>query len=128
MFGCDQPIIIQMLEYNAPGPLGAAEGVKMELIDCGYPLLEDVIVTGDPMVAFKDADYVVMVGGIPRKDGMTRADLLSVNGGLFKTQGDAIDKVAKKTVKVFVIANPANTNCLIAPRMPHQSPRRTSWP
>ena len=123
MFGCDQPVIIQMLEYNAPGPLGAAEGVKMELIDCGYPLLEDVTVSGDPMEAFKDADYVVMIGGIPRKDGMTRADLLSVNGGLFKTQGEAIDKVAKKTVKVFVVANPANTNCLICSEHAKSIPR-----
>ena len=89
------------------------EGVKMELQDCAFPKLVGVECTDDPKVAFKDADVVFLVGSFPRKDGMDRADLLEKNGGIFKVQGEALSEVARKTVKVIVVGNPANTNCQI---------------
>lgn len=112
MLGPDTPVILQLLEV-APA-LGALGGVKMELDDCAFPLLRDVVVTDDPNVAFGDADVALLVGAMPRKDGMERKDLLSANGGIFKPQGQAIGKNAKKDVKVLVVGNPANTNALIA--------------
>lgn len=112
MLGPDTPVILQLLEVTPA--LGALGGVKMELDDCAFPLLHDVVMTDDPNIAFGDADVALLVGAMPRKDGMERKDLLSANGGIFKPQGQAIGKNAKKDVKVLVVGNPANTNALIA--------------
>jgi len=112
MLGPDTPIILQLLEITPA--LGALGGVKMELDDCAFGSLIDVIMTDDPNIAFGDADIAMLVGAMPRKDGMERADLLSANGGIFKPQGQAISANAKKEVKVLVVGNPANTNALIA--------------
>ena len=112
MLGPDTPVILQLLEVTPA--LGALGGVKMELDDCAFPLLHDVVMTDDPNIAFGDADVALLVGAMPRKDGMERKDLLSANGGIFKPQGQAISKNAKKDVKVLVVGNPANTNALIA--------------
>ena len=112
MLGPDTPVIIQLLEVTPA--LKALEGVKMELDDCAFPLLAGVVGTDDANVAFADADVALLVGAMPRKAGMERADLLSANGGIFKPQGEAIARVAKKDVKVLVVGNPANTNALIA--------------
>ncbi|MFM8955783.1 MAG: malate dehydrogenase [Actinomycetota bacterium] len=112
MLGADTPVILQLLEVTPA--LGALNGVKMELEDCAYPTLVDVVTTDNPDSAFGDADIALLVGAMPRKDGMERADLLSANGGIFKPQGRALAKNAKKNVKVLVVGNPANTNALIA--------------
>ncbi len=112
MLGPDTPIILQLLEITPA--LGALGGVKMELDDCAFAPLVDVVMTDDPNIAFGDADIAMLVGAMPRKDGMERADLLSANGGIFKPQGQAISANAKKDVKVLVVGNPANTNALIA--------------
>lgn len=112
MLGQDQPVILQLLEITPA--LKALDGVHMELDDCAFPLLHGVVKSDDPMVAFKDADYAILVGGIPRKAGMERSDLLNLNGGIYKPQGEALAAVASKNVKVLVVGNPANTNCLIA--------------
>jgi len=112
MLGPDTPVILQLLEVTPA--LGALGGVKMELDDCAFSLLVDVICTDDANVAFGDADIAMLVGAMPRKDGMERSDLLSANGGIFKPQGQAISANAKKNVKVLVVGNPANTNSLIA--------------
>ncbi len=112
MLGPDTPVILQLLEVTPA--LGALNGVKMELEDCAYPQLVDVITTDDANVAFGDTDIALLIGAMPRKDGMERADLLTANGGIFKPQGRAIAKNAKKNVKVLVVGNPANTNAFIA--------------
>ena len=112
MLGQDQPVILQLLEITPA--LKALDGVHMELDDCAFPLLHGVVKSDDPNVAFKDADYAILVGGIPRKAGMERSDLLNLNGGIYKPQGEALAAHAKKDVKVLVVGNPANTNCLIA--------------
>jgi malate dehydrogenase len=112
MLGQDQPVILQLLEITPA--LKALDGVHMELDDCAFPLLAGVVKSDDPKVAFKDADYAILVGGIPRKAGMERSDLLNLNGGIYKPQGEALAAVANKNVKVLVVGNPANTNCLIA--------------
>ena len=112
MLGADTPVILQLLEVTPA--LGALNGVKMELEDCAYPTLVDVVTTDNADSAFGDADIALLVGAMPRKDGMERADLLSANGGIFKPQGRALAKNAKKNVKVLVVGNPANTNALIA--------------
>lgn len=112
MLGPDTPVILQLLEITPA--LGALGGVKMELDDCAFAPLVDVVMTDDPNVAFGDADIAMLVGAMPRKDGMERADLLAANGGIFKPQGQAISANAKKDVKVLVVGNPANTNALIA--------------
>ena len=112
MLGPDTPVILQLLEITPA--LKALEGVKMELDDCAFPLLDGVVCTDDANVAFGDADVALLVGAMPRKDGMERKDLLSANGGIFKPQGEAIAKNAKKDIKVLVVGNPANTNALIA--------------
>jgi malate dehydrogenase len=112
MLGPDQPVILQMLEITPA--LGALRGVTMELDDCAFPLLAGTVETDDPNVAFGDADYALLVGAMPRKDGMERADLLGANGGIFKPQGEALSASAKRDVKVLVVGNPANTNALIA--------------
>ncbi len=112
MLGTDQPVILQMLEITPA--LGALEGVTMELDDCAFPLLAGTVQTDDANVAFGDADYALLVGAMPRKDGMERADLLEANGGIFGPQGKAINDNASKDIKVLVVGNPANTNALIA--------------
>jgi malate dehydrogenase len=112
MLGEDQPVILQLLEITPA--LKALQGVVMELQDCAFPLLAGIVTSDDPMVAFKDADYALLVGAMPRKAGMERSDLLSANGGIFKPQGHALSEVASRTVKVLVVGNPANTNALIA--------------
>src|SRR5688572_10889996 len=112
MLGPDQPVILQMLEITPA--LGALQGVAMELEDCAFPLLHGIVQTDDADVAFGDIDYALLVGAMPRKEGMERSDLLSANGGIFKPQGEALSRSAKRDVKVLVVGNPANTNCLIA--------------
>ena len=112
MLGPDTPVILQLLEITPA--LKALEGVKMELDDCAFPLLADVVGTDDADVAFGDADVALLVGAMPRKAGMERADLLNANGGIFKPQGEALGRSAKRDVKVLVVGNPANTNALIA--------------
>ena len=112
MLGPDTPVILQLLEVTPA--LGALGGVKMELDDCAFSPLVDVITTDDANVAFGDADIALLVGAMPRKEGMERSDLLSANGGIFKPQGAAISANAKKNIKVLVVGNPANTNSLIA--------------
>ena len=112
MLGEDQPVILQLLE-STPA-LGSLRGVAMELEDCAFPLLTEVVETDDPDVAFGDAGVALLVGAMPRKAGMERSDLLSANGGIFKPQGEALGRSAAKDVKVLVVGNPANTNSLIA--------------
>jgi len=112
MLGANTPVILQLLEVTPA--LGALNGVKMELEDCAYSPLVDVVTTDNADVAFGDADIALLIGAMPRKDGMERADLLTANGGIFKPQGRAIAKNAKKNVKVLVVGNPANTNSFIA--------------
>jgi malate dehydrogenase len=112
MLGPDTPVALQLLEITPA--LGALNGVKMELDDCAFPLLTEVICTDDADVAFGDADVALLVGAMPRKAGMERSDLLSANGGIFKPQGQALGRSAKKDIKILVVGNPANTNALIA--------------
>jgi malate dehydrogenase len=112
MLGKDQPVILHLLEITPA--LKALNGVIMELKDCAFPLLAGVVATDDPMVAFKDVDFALLVGAMPRKQGMERSDLLSANGGIFKPQGEALSEVASRNVKILVVGNPANTNALIA--------------
>lgn len=112
MLGPDTPVILQLLEITPA--LKALDGVHMELEDCAFPLLAGVVKTDDPTVAFGDVDVAMLVGAMPRKAGMERADLLSANGGIFKPQGEALGAAAKRDVKVLVVGNPANTNALIA--------------
>jgi len=114
MLGPDTPISLQLLEITPA--LGALEGVRMELDDCAFPLLTEVVCTDDADTAFGDADVAILVGSMPRKAGMERADLLSANGGIFKPQGEALSRSATPNVKVLVVGNPANTNALIAQR------------
>ncbi len=112
MFGPETEVELQLLELEHALP--ALEGVAMELDDCAFPLLKNIICTANLEVAMKDADWALLVGSVPRKDGMERADLLKINGGIFSQQGKAINDFANKDVKVFVVGNPCNTNCLIA--------------
>ena len=112
MLGPDTPVALQLLEITPA--LGALEGVRMELDDSAFPLLSEIVCTDDPDRAFGDADIALLVGAMPRKAGMERADLLSANGGIFKPQGEALSRSAKRDVKVLVVGNPANTNALIA--------------
>ncbi len=112
MFGPDTEVELQLLELEQA--LGALKGVAMELDDCAFPLLKKITCTSDLNVAMNDVNWAILVGSVPRKDGMERADLLSINGGIFTKQGKAINDNAAKNVKVFVVGNPCNTNCLIA--------------
>ena len=114
MLGKDQPVILQLLEVPFEKAQQALKGVMMELDDCAFPLLAGMIGTDDPKVAFKDADYALLVGSRPRGPGMERADLLKVNGEIFIGQGQALNEVASRDVKVLVVGNPANTNAYIA--------------
>ena len=112
MLGPDQPVILQLLEITPA--MDALSGVIMELNDCAFPLLADVVGTDDANVAFKDTDYALLVGARPRGPGMERSDLLSANGKIFGPQGKALNDHASRDVKVLVVGNPANTNTLIA--------------
>ncbi|EPG75212.1 malate dehydrogenase [Leptospira fainei serovar Hurstbridge str. BUT 6] len=112
MFGSDTPVEIQMLELEAALP--AAKGVIMELEDCAFPLLQKVTVSSDLDTAFKDINWALLVGSVPRKAGMERGDLLKINGGIFVNQGKALEKNAASDLRVLVVGNPCNTNCLIA--------------
>ncbi|MDR7094786.1 malate dehydrogenase [Hydrogenophaga laconesensis] len=123
MLGKDQPVILQLLEIPDEKAQKALKGVIMELEDCAFPLLAGVIPTGDPEVAFKDADYALLVGARPRGPGMERADLLAANAQIFTAQGKALDKVASRNVKVLVVGNPANTNAYIAMKSAPSLPR-----
>jgi len=114
MLGKDQPVILQLLEVPVEGPQKALKGVMMELEDCAFPLLVGMEAHSDPMTAFKDTDYALLVGSMPRKAGMERAELLSINGQIFIGQGKALDAVASRDCKVLVVGNPANTNAWIA--------------
>lgn len=112
MLGPDQPVILHLLEITPAMP--AVEGVVMELNDCAFPLLHDIVATDDANVAFKDVDFALLVGARPRGPGMERKDLLEANGAIFGPQGKALNDHAKRDVKVLVVGNPANTNALIA--------------
>ena len=123
MLGPDQPVILQMLEITPA--LGALQGVAMELDDCAFPLLAGMVITDDPKVAYKDADYALLVGARPRGPGMERKDLLEANAAIFSVQGKAINEVASRDIKVLVVGNPANTNALITQRnAPDINPRQ----
>ena len=114
MLGKDQPVILQLLELPLEKPQKALEGVMMELDDCAFPLLAGMIGTGDPKVAFKDAEHALLVGAKPRGPGMERKDLLMDNAKIFIEQGKALNEVASRDVRVIVVGNPANTNAYIA--------------
>ena len=112
VFGANRKVILQLLEI--PQVLGALEGVAMELNDCSFATLQDVVVTDDPNKAFRDCNWAILVGGFPRKQGMERKDLLGKNAEIFVTQGKALAANAAKDVRILVVANPCNTNCLVA--------------
>ncbi len=114
MFGPDQPVILQMIEIPADEPMAALRGVAMELEDCAFPLLTDVVLTSDPAEGFRDASWALLVGSKPRGKGMERGDLIRENGPIFTGQGRAINDHAASDVRVVVVGNPCNTNCLIA--------------
>jgi len=123
VFGKDQPIILHLLDI-AP-MMGVLYGVVMEIQDCAMPLVVDVVATEDPDCAFRDIDAAFLVGAMPRREGMERKDLLAANVKIFKAQGEALDKFAKKSVKILVVGNPANTNALMcshyAPSIPKEN-------
>ncbi len=112
MFGADQPVVLRLLEIE-PG-MRALEGVVMELEDCAFPLVDSIVQTSDLKTAFDGTSWALLVGSVPRKAGMERGDLLNVNGGIFGPQGQAIAANAASDVRVVVVGNPCNTNCLIA--------------
>ena len=114
MLGKDQPVILQLLEIPDEKAQKALKGVMMELEDCAFPLLVGMEAHSDPMTAFKDTDYALLVGSRPRGPGMERAELLAINGAIFTAQGKALNAVASRNVKVLVVGNPANTNAYIA--------------
>src|SRR5881396_2821212 len=125
MLGKDQPVILQLLELPIDKVQAALKGVMMELEDCAFPLLVGISGTGDPKLAFKDAEIALLVGAKPRGPGMERKDLLLENAKIFTEQGKALDQVASRNIKVLVVGNPANTNAYIAmksaPSLPAQS-------
>lgn len=123
MLGKDQPVILQLLEIPDEKAQKALKGVMMELEDCAFPLLAGMEAHADPMTAFKDTDYALLVGARPRGPGMERKDLLSANAQIFTAQGKALDKVASRNVKVLVVGNPANTNAYIAMKSAPSLPR-----
>jgi malate dehydrogenase len=123
MLGKGQPVVLSLLEVPMEKPQQALKGVIMELEDCAFPLLVGIEAHGDPMTAFKDADYALLIGSRPRGPGMERAELLAVNAEIFTAQGKALDKVASRNVKVLVVGNPANTNAYIAMKSAPSLPR-----
>ena len=122
MLGPDQPVILSLLEITPA--LDALRGVVMELEDCSFPTLAGIVPTDDANVAFGDVNYALLVGSVPRKEGMERSDLLKINGGIFTGQGKALSDNAAKDIRILVVGNPANTNCLIAmnsaPNIPNE--------
>ena len=124
MLGRDQPVILELLEVPMDKPQQALRGVMMELQDCAFPLLAGMNAHGDPMTAFKDVDYALLIGSRPRGPGMERAELLAVNAEIFTAQGKALNAVASRNVKVLVVGNPANTNAYIAMKSAPDLPRR----
>jgi malate dehydrogenase len=125
MLGREQPVILQLLDL--PAAQGVLRGVAMELEDCAFPMLQQIIITDDARLAFRDAEVVLMVGARPRSKGMERKDLLEANGAIFSTQGRLLNEVAARHVKVLVVGNPANTNALIAMKnAPDLDPRNFS--
>ncbi len=112
MFGATTPVELSLLELE--GALPALKGVVMELEDCAFPLLKKVTISSDPVVAFKECDWALLIGSVPRKAGMERGDLLKINAGVFLTQGKALAQSAKADCKVLVVGNPCNTNAFIA--------------
>jgi malate dehydrogenase len=123
MLGKDQPIILQLLEITPA--LDALKGVIMEIEDCAFPLIHDIVGTDDANVAFKDCDYALLVGSRPRSKGMERKDLIEANAAIFSVQGKAINDHASRNIKILVVGNPANTNSLIAQRnAPDIDPRQ----
>jgi len=124
MLGKDQPVILQLLEIPDEKAQKALKGVMMELEDCAFPLLTGMQDHGDPMTAFKDTDYAILVGARPRGPGMERADLLAANAQIFTAQGKALNAVAKRNVKVLVVGNPANTNAYITMKSAPDLPAR----
>ncbi|MEI6546028.1 MAG: malate dehydrogenase [Burkholderiales bacterium] len=124
MLGRDQPVILQLLEIPDEKAQKALKGVMMELEDCAFPLLAGMSAHGDPMTAFKDADYALLVGARPRGPGMERKDLLAANAQIFTAQGKALDAVASRDVRVLVVGNPANTNAYIAMKSAPNLPAR----
>ncbi|MFN0039154.1 MAG: malate dehydrogenase [Burkholderiales bacterium] len=123
MLGKDQPVILQMLEIPDEKAQAALKGVMMELEDCAFPLLAGMVAASDPKVAFLDIDIGLLVGARPRSKGMERKDLLEANGAIFTGQGRALNEVAKRTVKILVVGNPANTNAYIAMKSAPALPR-----
>src|SRR5438874_4039248 len=121
MFGPDQPIALSLIEI--PNALGALEGVVMELHDCAFPLLKSITPTADLDEGFRDVNWALLVGSVPRKAGMERKDLLGINGKIFIGQGQAIEKNASADVRILVIGNPCNTNCMIAMNNAKSIPR-----
>jgi len=111
MFGKNQEIILHL--FDLPFMEDALKGVKMELNDCSFNILKEVVTTSDPSIAFKDIDYAVLCGAFPRKEGMERKDLLKANTKIFEDQGKYLEKYAKKTTKILVVGNPANTNAMV---------------
>ncbi len=124
MLGKDQPVILQLLEIPDEKAQNALKGVMMELEDCAFPLLVGMEAHSDPMTAFKDTDYALLVGSRPRGPGMERAELLSINGAIFTAQGKALNAVASRNVRVLVVGNPANTNAYIAMKSAPDLPRK----
>src|SRR6266853_3132367 len=120
MFGADQPITLHLIEI--PAALGALEGVVMELHDCAFPLLQSIVPTADLDEGFRDINWALLVGSVPRKAGMERKDLLGINGKIFVGQGKSIEKNAAADARVLVIGNPCNTNCMIAMNNAKQIP------
>jgi malate dehydrogenase len=123
MLGKDQPIILQLLEIPAEGAQKALKGVAMELEDCAFPLVQDLVLTDDANTAFKDAEWCLLVGSKPRGPGMERADLLKDNGRIFVAQGKAIDAVAADNARIAVVGNPCNTNVMIAASQAKRLPK-----
>jgi malate dehydrogenase len=122
MLGKDQPVILQLLDITPA--MAAVKGVVMELEDCAFPLLRNVIITDEPNVAFKDADYALLVGARPRSKGMERKDLLEANGAIFTVQGKALNDHAARNCKILVVGNPANTNAYIAMKSAPDLPKK----
>lgn len=123
MFGPHQPVILHLLDITPA--MGSLKGVAMEVEDCAWPLVAGIVFTDQPETAFRDIDYAIFLGAFPRKEGMERKDLLEKNCGIFKAQGEFLDKFAKKTVRCLVVGNPANTNACIlsyyAPSIPREN-------
>ena len=124
MLGPQQPVALRLLEI--PAAMGALQGVVMELEDCAFPLLSSVTISSDADEAFGDVDVALLVGAVPRSKGMERRDLLEANGAIFSVQGQALAASANRDVRVLVVGNPANTNCLITAH--NAGLAREAWP